>query len=242
MSLKKPYQALTRQPNLSDQVVRQLMELISGGELQPGECLPSERELAEYFQVSRTVIREAIRSLIAKGLVEVQAGSRAVVSIPPPSMVAESMSFLLRLNRGEDAYARVAEVRHLLEVEIAGLAAERATEEDIWDLESLIKAMETSHNVEQFALQDVEFHATLAQATRNELFSVMLDSLVDIMLEIRHLSLALSGSRENALEHHRNILEMIKARDSAGARQAMRAHLENGQAKLHQALQEESKE
>lgn len=238
MGLNKPFQALSRQPNLSDQVVSQIQELISSGELRPGEHLPSERELAEYFNVSRTVIREAIRSLMAKGLVEVQPGRGAVVSVPQASTVAESMSFLMRMNANEDAYDQILETRKLLEVEIAGLAASRATEEDLWDLQALWRAMETSHNMEQYAQADVEFHAILARATRNELLSLMLDSLVDVMLEIRHLSLSQPGSRENVQHHHHNILENVKAGDVEGARQAMAEHLEAGQRRLRRALEQ----
>lgn len=237
MSTKIPYRAVARQPKLADQVVEQIAELIATRQLQPGDRLPPERELAEHFGVSRTVIREAMRSLVAKGLLEVRPGSGMVISAPRPSSVAESISLLLRLSTDKDPYTHVHEVRRLLEVEIAGLAAQRATAENLQDLEALIQTMERSReDPEQFAEADVEFHASLAKATQNELFSVLLDSVVDIMLEVRHMAVALPGSIDSALRHHRHILERVKAGDVEGARQAMTAHLQEAEEQMRVAL------
>jgi DNA-binding transcriptional regulator YhcF (GntR family) len=97
MSDSDIYQTIPQREKLSDLVVDQLIQLIQKGKLKLGDRLPPERELAENFGVSRTVIRESIRSLVAKGLLDVRPGSGAVVSIPDSSLVAESMSMIMRL-------------------------------------------------------------------------------------------------------------------------------------------------
>ncbi len=86
---------------------------------------------------------------------------------------------------------------------------------------------------------DVEFHAVLARATGNELFSLLLDSLASIMVEIRKASLALPGSQENAIEHHQKILEHVRAGEGSAARKAMQLHLEDGKKKMEVALSNE---
>ncbi len=120
---------VAREPRLSDKVAELLLETIFRRGLQPGDRLPSERELGEQFGVSRTVVREAVRELAAKGLIEVRTGSGLRVAAVDAAAVSESMSLYLR--GGSVDFARVHEVRRLLEVEIAGLSAERATAEQI---------------------------------------------------------------------------------------------------------------
>ena len=233
MSSKGLYNALPRQPKLTDQVVEKLIELIADGKLKPGERLPPERELAVEFDVSRTVIRESIRSLVARGLVEVRRGSGAFVSIPQTKLVAESMSLILQMGTTEDLYSQVFEVRRLLEVEIAGLAAERATPADIKEMEVQLELMETDCSEEQMAECDVEFHASLARATHNEIYSVLLDSVVDIMLEIRHMALANPDAKRDAIEKHRMLYENVNKGDAESARKVMAEHLSTGERFMH---------
>ena len=233
MSSKGLYNALPRQPKLTDQVVEKLIELIADGKLKPGERLPPERELAVEFDVSRTVIRESIRSLVARGLVEVRRGSGAFVSIPQTKLVAESMSLILQMGTTEDLYSQVFEVRRLLEVEIAGLAAERATPADIKEMEVQLELMENNCSVEQMAECDVEFHASLSRATHNEIYSVLLDSVVDIMLEIRHMALANPDAKRDAIEKHRMLYENVNKGDAESARKVMAEHLSTGERFMH---------
>jgi GntR family transcriptional repressor for pyruvate dehydrogenase complex len=235
------YRTVNRQPNLADQVAQQIQDLIATRQLRPDERLPSERELAERFGVSRTVIREAVRSLAAKGLLEVKSGSGMVISVPQPSSVAESMSLLLRLSSEKDPYDYIFEVRHVLEVEIAGLAAQRATIEDIGDLEALMQSqMENLDNLERAAEADVDFHAALANATHNILFSILLDSVAEILLEVRRMGLTLPDVRGKVLEQHKKIFECVKQSDAEGARQAMIFHLREGKKYMQTALRQHS--
>ena len=215
---------VTRERRLSDKVADLLLEGIIARRLKPGERLPSERELGEQFGVSRTVIREAVRALAAKGVIDVRTGSGLRVAAVHPSTVSESMSLFLRGSTLD--YPKVHEVRAMLEVEMAGLAAQRATDEDIAELRGVCARMEAETDVEAASRHDVEFHRAIARATHNDLHLLLLDSIGDALIEIRRENLA-GGSGPDTLASHREILERIAARDSEGARQAMRAHLEN---------------
>ena len=216
---------VTREPRLSDKVADLLLETIVVHRLEPGERLPSERELGEQFGVSRTVIREAVRALAAKGVIDVRTGSGLRVSAVHPSTVSESMSLFLRASSTLD-YPRVHEVRAMLEVEVAGLAALRATDEDIAEMREICARMEAEEDVEAASLHDVEFHRAIARGTHNELHLLLLDSIGDALLEIRRENLA-GGSGPDTIASHRVILARIAAHDPDGARDAMRAHLEN---------------
>lgn len=221
------FKALQREPTLSERVTDQIEGLIIQSQLQPGDRLPPERELAQQFGVSRTVIREAIRTLSAKGMLEVQAGGGTVVSSPSAEAVAQSMNLYLRGSQPRIDYSKVHEIRYLLEVEIAGLAAKRRTNEDLARMEQILQeAAETGQtNREIFAKTDVAFHSALAQATHNDLFGLILDSLADIMFEIRLSGFNVPGTVASSLLNHRAIFEKVQAGDEEGAREAMRQHM-----------------
>ncbi len=224
-TLKTMFPRVTREPRLSDKVANLLLDTIITRRLEPGERLPSERELGEQFGVSRTVIREAVRALAAKGVIEVRTGSGLRVAAVDSSTVSESMSLFLRGSSTLD-YPKVHEVRAMLEVEVAGLAAERATDEDIAQMREICMRMEAEDDVEAASLHDVEFHRAIARGTHNELHLLLLDSIGEALIEIRRENL-IAGSGPDTIAAHREILERIAARDRDGARRAMRAHLEN---------------
>jgi GntR family transcriptional repressor for pyruvate dehydrogenase complex len=234
------FQAIPRGSTLANRVTRQIERLIVEGQLQPGDRLPPERTLARQFGVSRTVIREAVRALVAKSLLEVRPGSGTVVRSPSTESVAQSMKLLLRAGQPELDYDKVHEIRRLLEVEIAGLAAERRTTEDLKEMEQILdQASKIQDNRDEFAQSDVDFHAALASATHNELFSLVLDSLVDIMLQVRQMAFGVSGTPSRALRYHQAILGEVKAGDPEGARQAMHEHLIESEDTMRQALAQE---
>ena len=215
---------VARERRLSDKVADMMLETILSGRFQVGDRLPSERALGEQFGVSRTVVREAVRALVAKGVIEVRSGSGLRVIAVNADAVSESMNLYLR-GGGLD-FGKVHEVRALLEVHLAGLAAERATEEDIGRLRAAHDGMRArAQDVEKAAGDDLEFHRLIARATHNELFLLLLDSIGSSQFDIRHANLA-SGSTPMTLSQHEAILDKIAAHDPEGARQAMRAHLD----------------
>lgn len=217
-----------RRDRLHEQVADQIQGLIIDESLRPGDKLPSERDLAERMRVSRTVIREAVRVLSAQGLVEARPGSGTFVRELSPNDAAAPIGLLLNLRQVPDRYKNLNEIRRTLEVEIAGLAAERATDEDIAGMEAAVEGIAAhAGDAEQFTQYDLAFHAALATATHNELYSVLLTPITDLLLEFRLTAYRYDaqGSIEGALTYHRRILDRVKARDPEGARQAMRDHL-----------------
>jgi GntR family transcriptional repressor for pyruvate dehydrogenase complex len=231
------FEAIERESTLSSRVTRQIEALIVDGRLKPGDRLPSERELADQLGVSRTVVREAVRALVAKSLLEVQAGSGTIVRRPSAESVAQSMTLFLRADQQYLDYDKVHEVRRVLEVEIAGLAAQRRNAEDLAEMEKVLReAAEIESDRKHFAKNDVAFHAALADATHNKLFGLLLDSIADIMYEVRYLGFDVPGTPARALTYHHAIFEQVRAGDPEGARQAMREHLIEAEETQRQAL------
>jgi GntR family transcriptional repressor for pyruvate dehydrogenase complex len=210
---------------LSDRVADALLEHILSADLQPGDRLPTEAELGRQFEVSRTVIREAVRSLAARGVVQVRPGAGLTVSRVDASTASASLRLVVR-GSTDLTYDRVHEVRRSIEVELARLAAERATDEEIEELARILAAQAAAfHDIPRAARIDTAFHRLIATMTRNDLFVIMLDSLADVMLQVRLQAMPTPGDRENGVAEHGAILEAIRARDPAAARRAMSEHL-----------------
>ncbi len=228
---------LTREATLAQRVEQELERLIVGSYLGEGDRLPSERELATQFGVSRTVVREAVRALAARRLVDVGSGRGMVVRAPTAESAAASMTLLLRMQAGGSDLEKVIEVRRLLEVEIAALAAARRDEGDLRILEGILdRADRHRGDPDAFITEDVAFHAALAKATQNELFDLLLASLAEVMTEVRMLGLRIPGTTSRALRHHGEILEAVRSGDPAAARVAMGAHMDEASETLHRAV------
>jgi GntR family transcriptional repressor for pyruvate dehydrogenase complex len=218
------FQQVPREPRLSDKVAEMMLETILSTRLAVGDRLPSERELGEQFGVSRTVVREAVRALVAKGVIEVRSGSGLRVAAVDASAVTESVRLYVRGGRID--FEKVHEVRRLLEVHIAGVAAERATDEDVAALQEVHERMVRNvEDVDAASLDDLEFHRRIALATHNELYLVLMDSIGRALVDIRRANLA-SGSAPATLQQHTQLLGCIVAHDAEGAREAMATHLE----------------
>jgi GntR family transcriptional repressor for pyruvate dehydrogenase complex len=229
---------LTREATLAQRVEAELERLILESRLGEGDRLPSERELALQFGVSRTVVREAVRALAARRLLDVGIGRGTVVRTPTAESAGESMRLLLRMQAGGDDTAKVSEVRRILENEIAALAAARRSETDLDELRSILgDASSHLDDPDAFIHADVAFHSRLARATQNELFVIVLDSLAQVMTEVRLLALRIPGTAKRALEYHTRVLEAVSAGDPELAREAMDAHMDEATATLHQAVE-----
>jgi GntR family transcriptional repressor for pyruvate dehydrogenase complex len=225
----------TRVGRLSDQVATQIQELVIESALKLGEKLPSERELSKLLGVSRTVVREAVRALVAKGLLEVRHGGGMIVRAPDSALVSEIMINMLRSD-GDVTFMHVHEVRYLLEVEIAGLSAERRDDDDLLQMEGQLQAMvEHEGDPLRWAEADVAFHAAIAVATHNPLYLVLLNSIVEMLMELRLTAISLPDTPQKAYHHHMILFERIKAQDRPGARKAMRDHLRESQETFRKA-------
>ena len=219
------FEQVAREPRLSDKVADMMLETILSRRLSVGDRLPSERELGEQFGVSRTVVREAVRALVAKGVIEVRSGSGLRVAAVGAAAVSESMS--LFLHGGGLDFEKVHEVRRVLEVHIAGLAAERAVADDVARIREVHEKMQRdTADVEAAARDDLEFHRRIAKATHNELYLLLMDSIGSSLIDIRRENLG-SGSAPATVGEHALVLERIEARDADGARAAMSAHLDS---------------
>jgi len=220
------FKTVNRDSTLTERANEQIEGLIVSGAIRPGDRLPPERELGEMLGVSRTVVREVVRSLVAKGLVEVRTGSGTYVRKIGPDIMTAPLDLLLRASalRSEEIH----EVRTLVEVRIAELAAVRARPDDIRAMEETIDVLEDqSITPHVYAEADVAFHCHLAAATQNPLLLALVQSLNTVMFQVRLRAASALGDvpRDRAVFYHSQILERVKARDAEGARAAMVGHL-----------------
>lgn len=221
-----------KQSRLHEQVAERIRGMIINEALRPGDQLPSERDLAERMGVSRVVIREATRVLHAQGLVQVKPGSGTYVKELTPSHVSDSISLFLRLRQANQPYDDLMEVRRTLEIDIAGMAARRATAEDITALEAALAGMvQHTDNPDAFTEHDLAFHRALAAATHNDLYSMILQPITDLLLDFRRDAYWKDAAEAvlGGLKHHEVILKYVKAKDPDGARRAMREHLDQAE-------------
>lgn len=219
---------LEREQRLYERVVEKVLELITNNTWKPGYRIPTERELAEAFGVSRTVVREAVKALEAQGVLESSTGSGVYVRAADSSMVSRSLQTYIQLSQQVDFEIRLNEVRRILEVEIAALAAERATPEQRANLRSICQQMRVGgKTAQQMAELDFSVHITLAEATQNELFKVLLTPLINQLREQIVLTWEGYGKRpvNTVLNQHEAIVAAVEAGDVGAARQAMTHHL-----------------
>jgi len=229
MDTKLPeIQPLEREQRLYERVVEKILVLIQDGTWASGDRLPPERDLAEAFGVSRTVIREAVKTLEARGVLETLTGSGVYVRSPDSAAVSRSLRMYLQLMDQDDIDLRLAEIRCVLEVEIAGLAAARATPQEQQELRRLCLEMRKHVSAPRvLAEMDFQLHLLLAEATRNELFGVLLTPLIEQLREHFVYAWEHYGGRpvESVFEQHEAIVAAVEARDTELARRAMAAHI-----------------
>lgn len=221
---------------LYEQIVAQIEERILSGELQRGDKLPAERELAEQFGVSRTAIREAMKALTQKGLVEIYPGRGTFVTHSTSAAVRHSIDLLVKIGH-EDGITDLVEVREILEPEIAALAAVRATEENIVIMQDAVNAMDRAmDDPEAYIEADLDFHLALAQGSDNVLIPVLIDTLVELLREHRKQAASVEGALERGQPYHKKLLEAVKKRDPDAARASMRAHLKQIRSDIETAI------
>lgn len=229
MDTNPPFiEPLEREQRLYERVAEKILTMIKSNVWSPGDRLPSERELADSFRVSRTVVREAVKVLEAQGVLETTTGSGVYVRLPDSSVVSRSLQTFIQLSGQTDIDLRLAEIRRVLEVEIAALAAERARPAQRAGLERLCREMrQQSQAAQVLAELDFKFHLLLAESTQNPLFSVLLTPLIE-QLRGHFLHVwAGYGTRplEQVFEQHEAMVEAIQNGDPARARQMMIQHL-----------------
>jgi GntR family transcriptional regulator, transcriptional repressor for pyruvate dehydrogenase complex len=215
-----------RSSRLYEQIVEQIEAAILKGKLKPGDQLPAERELAEQFGVSRTAVREAIKALREKGLVEAFSGRGTFITNGTAQVIRQSLGLLTKFGR-PDGSIQLAEVRGILEPEIAALAAVRIESQHISALRDAVAIMDRSlEDPVAYIEADLDFHLTLAEAADNPLILSLIDSIVGLLREQRLRIFNVDGGPQRGQYHHKRVLEAIERRDPAQARAAMQQHLQ----------------
>ena len=210
----------------TDQVVAFVRDLIVRGRLRPGDRLPAERELAVQIGVSRPSVRAGLHALAAMGVVQSRHGSGTYIPAGPPALGSEPLSFLAALHgfTRDEMY----EARRILEVEAAGLAAERATHEHLATLADEVTGLFATREAPQlFFVHDINFHRGVADAAGNPIVATLVGMVSAMYYERRKETVegASDSDLRDAAEAHRRIYQAIRGRDAAAARRAMNDHL-----------------
>jgi GntR family transcriptional repressor for pyruvate dehydrogenase complex len=224
---------IKREP-LATQVARRLVEFILSGQVEPGERMPSERQLAEAFGVGRSAMREALKSLSLIGLVEVRQGDGTYLRKANAALLPEVIEWGLLL--GEQRTMDLVEARQKIEAVIAGLAAERRSDCDLDVLARLIDRMEHAADVDAYVEADVAFHLRVAEAAHNTVLRDILSNVQALLRAWIRRVIAARGETGSSYVEHVPIYEAIARGDSAAAAAAMEAHMASASERLRVAL------
>lgn len=209
---------------LSNAIVTDFLQRIGTGEIEPGAALPPESVLCEQYGVGRSVVREALQALDAKGFIVVRQGSVAVVA-PRYHWHVLDQEFLA-VNNPEEYYSLLQEAREVLEPPLAALAAARATADAIDEMEQVNRRLETVlDDPSQHAELDIAFHDAVARASDNAILVSMHSSITGLGQRTREASSSIPGAIERAVAWHDQVIASIRSRDSVGASAAMHLHL-----------------
>jgi len=227
-----------------EQIVDQIGILVAEGHLKPGDRLPSERELVERFQVSRASIREAISALEMMGLIEVRSGEGTYIRQVNIDSVVAPLAWMLFIEKDTDL--ELYEVRKILEVQAAGLAAERVQETEIRDMYDALEVMRLDLEVDRLGEDaDHHFHFAIARATHNKMLIRLMNTISETMQKTLKSSRSKlyndKNSPQRLYEEHYSIYETIKNHDILKAQQLMLAHLVGVETQLAKYLPQDDK-
>jgi GntR family transcriptional regulator, transcriptional repressor for pyruvate dehydrogenase complex len=221
-----PQFATIRRNAVAHEAIHTIKEMIVRGELRAGQRLPAERDLAVQLGVSRPSLREAIRALIALNILESRHGEGTFVSSLDPQLLAEPIDFVLRVN--DDALISLFEARRVLEAGIAGLAAERATDLELAELDDFVKLGRTKvSDADAFIDHDVEFHERLRTVARSPMLASLLSSVSALSIASRRRTAQEHATRVRALADHEAMVKALRARNAKAAEALMVAHLQH---------------
>lgn len=224
---------------LSTEVAEHLEQRILNGDLAEGHRLPSEKDLGVSFGVSRNAIREALKTLEERGLVRVENGRGAYVTVPSDETLRSAITRYVQSRLTSDTVDEFYQFREALEGAAARLAALRAGEHDLQELARALATMEANEgDVDGWMQADVAFHRAMIGATHNPFFITLLEPVIDRLREAIRVSFDAEGARAG-LVCHAVILECIERHDPAGAHDAMLATLNDSAQRARHALGEE---
>ncbi|MBN2093269.1 FadR family transcriptional regulator [candidate division KSB1 bacterium] len=230
MTKHPPFNRVDREELLSQKVETQIKDAIIKKVFLAGDKLPGELELTKTFGVSRTAVREALRMLAARGLLEIRKGSGAYVSDFSVSNIVDPFSQFLELKCGKASHLYLIQIRRMIEPEIARIAASRFAEKEFTFLrENLAQMQETYQHPEEMMQIDIKFHRKLADSVGNPLISVVLEPIFQLLPKFISSTYSQERAPDLAIEFHEKILQAIAHHDEEAAYTAMKKHLEKAE-------------
>ena len=209
---------------MTEQVVTQVRDMIHQGKLKPGDRLPPERELAKRLGISRASLRAGLHFLAAIGVLTARHGSGSYIATGPPALDSAPLSMLAALH-GFTA-DKMFEARRLVEVAVAGLAAEHATDDHLRRIsDEVTETYAALNNPQEYLIHDFGFHRAVAVASGNPILAAFMEMISDVLYQRRCQTIARSRDLKESAEMHRKIYRAIRAGNSEAARAAMSEHL-----------------
>ena len=211
---------------LGERVITKISDAVVSDELAPGDRLPPEREFAEVFGVSRTVVRDAIKTLSGRGILRVRRGAGNLVAAPQEGAPAGLGALAEGLSLRGEGFGDLFEARKVLEAQAAHRAARRRSDHHVGRLRGIVEEAhrhEGDHDV--LNEMDARFHVAVAEASRNLVLMRVMFALLDLLATTRRETLDIAGRAQLSLDEHERIVEEIEGRDPEAARDVMLAHL-----------------
>jgi DNA-binding FadR family transcriptional regulator len=228
-----------RRSAISEDVTRHIMDLIRNRELKPGDRLPSERQLADEFQVSRVSLREGMRTLAFMNIVEIRTGDGTYVSSLSVEDLMEPLEFALELD--DSTILQLLHARQMVEPQLAARAAEQIRPDELDALDAcLLTMLNESLDYNQLSRLDVDLHLLIAQAAHNPFMLRFMSSLRALGERSRNRTIRIDEVRIQSRQDHANIVAAIRARDPEAAHFAMTRHLQHIESGLNRVLEEDA--
>jgi GntR family transcriptional regulator, transcriptional repressor for pyruvate dehydrogenase complex len=207
-----------------EEIVAKIKDMVEKGRFKSGDQLPVERELAEVFRVSRSSVREALRSLESQGFIESRQGDGTYIASKPVESLVSPLASVISTEKSDQM--ELFEMRRMIEPDLAYLAAERATEEEIDMMEKVLALQEEKLALGESGTDvDKNFHYIMARAARNKAILRITDNVMDLLAESREQYLQVEGRPQKSILRHREVLDAIRARNPVRAEACMREHL-----------------
>lgn len=232
---------LNNRKQLSKLVAQDIEKAILTKKYSPGAKLLSEKELCNQFNVSRTVVREALQSLSARGLIRIEKGRGVFIEQLSSKTVVDPFYLFLELSSKPEYVYDVLRTRQLIEPPVAGLAALHHTDQDRLNLEkNLSRLRNESDDLEDIANIDMEFHLLLAKSSGNDLMHLILEPIHMLMPRIKVAVIkSVDDARSSAIKWHTKIVQCVLKRDKKAATNAMKEHLLNAEKHMKKMLNQQ---
>lgn len=236
-----PLQQVVPNSRLSEKVEAQVLDAIQKNLFVYGDYLPSENELKNLLGVSRSVVREALLRLSARGIIDIQKGKGAQVLKPSVDHVLDPFSRLVNYRCGEEGWLYILKVRRMLEPQTAYLAAQYRTEADLEQCsKSILELKESSSSKINMIDSDITFHLTLARASQNPVIPIVLRPLFDVIAKFHAPVFNDEADLKRTVESHETILDAVRRRDGQAAMSAVDSHLKEAEETIQQRLRKKS--